>query len=116
MSPAEITQIRQRLALTQAELAALLGVHLVTVSRWERGTLKPSNWHLSVLAVFAAAAARKPKAGRKAMALVRPMDMAAVPKALFYLFRVGLAFVPCRRCGGASDGCPSCEGYGMVKP
>lgn len=32
---------KERLSLTQAELAAELGVEAVTVSRWERGTVEP---------------------------------------------------------------------------
>src|SRR3990172_13397409 len=36
---AEIRRIRQRLGLTQEAFGRLVGVHFVTVSRWERGTL-----------------------------------------------------------------------------
>jgi DNA-binding transcriptional regulator YiaG len=38
MTPAALLDARQRLALSQASLARLLGVHLQTVSLWERGT------------------------------------------------------------------------------
>ena len=40
MTPAEFLAIRQELHLTQAQLAARLDVHVLTVSRWERGTRK----------------------------------------------------------------------------
>ena len=40
--PARIKQMRGRLGLTQAELAARLGVSFVTVNRWENGQTKPS--------------------------------------------------------------------------
>ena len=36
---AEIRRIRQRLGLTQEAFGRLVGVHFVTVSRWERGAL-----------------------------------------------------------------------------
>lgn len=39
---ARLKEIRTRNELTQAELAILLDVHSVTVSRWERATLLPS--------------------------------------------------------------------------
>jgi transcriptional regulator with XRE-family HTH domain len=38
----EIRRLRSRLALTQTQLAALLGVSCVTVSRWETGHRRPS--------------------------------------------------------------------------
>ncbi len=40
--PARIKQFRSRLGLTQAELAARLGVSFVTVNRWENEQTKPS--------------------------------------------------------------------------
>jgi transcriptional regulator with XRE-family HTH domain len=39
---AAIRELRKRLGLTQAKLAALVGVHRSTVSRWERGRHTPS--------------------------------------------------------------------------
>jgi transcriptional regulator with XRE-family HTH domain len=36
-----VGRLRDRLHLTQTELADLLGVHWTTVSRWERGVLLP---------------------------------------------------------------------------
>jgi transcriptional regulator with XRE-family HTH domain len=41
MLPEEIKQQRLFLNLTQAELAAKLGVSALTVSRWERGEVSP---------------------------------------------------------------------------
>jgi DNA-binding XRE family transcriptional regulator len=35
----EVRRVRQRLGVTQGELAQMLGVHPVTVSKWERGAL-----------------------------------------------------------------------------
>ena len=39
MTPDDLATIRQRLGLTQAELARLLDVPDSTVSRWERGLM-----------------------------------------------------------------------------
>jgi DNA-binding transcriptional regulator YiaG len=38
-----IKELRQALCLTQAELAAKIGVDVLTVSRWERGIVTPSK-------------------------------------------------------------------------
>jgi DNA-binding transcriptional regulator YiaG len=40
--PGYITAVREGLGFTQAELGERLGVDKMTVSRWERGTMKPS--------------------------------------------------------------------------
>jgi DNA-binding transcriptional regulator YiaG len=39
-----LASIRRRLGLTQAELAARLGLDEGTVSAWESGTREPSTW------------------------------------------------------------------------
>jgi DNA-binding transcriptional regulator YiaG len=39
MTPDEVKAIRRRLGLTQAELAAQVGVTRVTVARWESGLI-----------------------------------------------------------------------------
>lgn len=38
----EVVVLRHRIGYTQRRLADLLGVHPLTVSRWERGTLVPT--------------------------------------------------------------------------
>lgn len=43
MTGPEMVAARQRMGLTQDALANRLGVHVDTVSRWERGTRKISN-------------------------------------------------------------------------
>lgn len=43
MTPTGLKRIRRELALTQAELAALLGVGRVAVARWEAGARKISE-------------------------------------------------------------------------
>jgi transcriptional regulator with XRE-family HTH domain len=37
MSPKEAKRIRKKLGLTQVELAKKLGLHFMTISKWERG-------------------------------------------------------------------------------
>jgi len=37
-----VKDIRQKLAMTQEEFAAYLGVDRITVNRWETGDFKPS--------------------------------------------------------------------------
>jgi len=39
MAPSDIKRHRRRLGLSQVELAQRLGVHPLTVSRWERGAV-----------------------------------------------------------------------------
>lgn len=40
---------RLNLGITQGELAALLGVHPITVSKWERRKAEPSPWQCAAL-------------------------------------------------------------------
>lgn len=49
MTPAELQTWRQKAALSQSGLAALLGVHVMTVSKWERGERAiPTFLHLAL--------------------------------------------------------------------
>lgn len=47
-----VVAARRNLGVTQAQLAQLLNVHPLTVSRWERGTLDPNPWHVGMLEAF----------------------------------------------------------------
>ncbi len=47
-----IRSTRQALFLTQAGLGVLVGVHAVTVSKWERGKLQPSPWMGALLSAL----------------------------------------------------------------
>ncbi|MFN7948393.1 MAG: helix-turn-helix transcriptional regulator [Blastocatellia bacterium] len=51
MTPETIRERRQRLKLTQGELAARLGVALNTVSRWENGLSTPESGEMLDLAL-----------------------------------------------------------------
>lgn len=41
-SPDRIKKLRKKLAFTQKQLAQKLGVHVITVTRWETGSSEPS--------------------------------------------------------------------------
>lgn len=61
---------RTRLGLSQKQLGELLGVHVMTVSKWERGVLEPSEHHKRLLRALGNAAesglrAAAPARGRK---------------------------------------------------
>lgn len=58
-SPGYITTLREALGATQQELGEMLGVDKMTVSRWERGTLRPSETSLAAIERLRKGAVRK---------------------------------------------------------
>ena len=40
----EIIEIRKALGMTQVQFAKHIGVHPLTISKWERGLFKPTNF------------------------------------------------------------------------
>jgi molybdopterin-binding protein len=50
----DVAALRRRARLTQAALAELVGVHTMTVSKWERGVLRPSAHQAGLLRALAA--------------------------------------------------------------
>lgn len=48
----DVARVRRRAGLTQARLARLLGVHPITVSKWERGVLAPGARQTAILAAL----------------------------------------------------------------
>jgi len=54
----DIARLRTRLGLSQRELAQLIGSHAMTVSKWERGLLHPSEHQARLLRAFVQAADR----------------------------------------------------------
>lgn len=46
---AAVLQVRRQLGITQSALARLIGVHPMTVSRWERDDLRLVGWHRSLI-------------------------------------------------------------------
>ena len=53
--------LRQNLRISQAKLAALIGVHPLSVSKWERGLLKPNRYKSELLHAFYKASKRNPE-------------------------------------------------------
>ncbi len=47
----DIKRLRKEMGLTQQELAVKLGIGVTTVSRWERGTTRPSRMALKLLEI-----------------------------------------------------------------
>jgi putative transcriptional regulator len=56
MNGESITNLRKRLKLNQMEFGNLLGVHPMTISKWERGTLAPNHYQSALMQEFAKAA------------------------------------------------------------
>lgn len=54
-----VVQLRQKLGLTQGQFGNLFGVHPMTVSKWERGKLHPTDYQLALMTDFAEAAKKK---------------------------------------------------------
>jgi transcriptional regulator with XRE-family HTH domain len=59
----EVREVRTKLGLTQVQLASLLGVHPLTVSKWERGTLAPTPHDEALLCSFGTATVKEPEIG-----------------------------------------------------
>ena len=48
-TPKQVKELRLRLGKTQKEFAEMLGVHVVTIIRWEKGNFNPSKMALKLL-------------------------------------------------------------------
>jgi putative transcriptional regulator len=59
MTGSEIRSIRQLLGLNQAQFAQLMGVHAITVSKWERGITSPTDYQEAFLSQYRVAAKDK---------------------------------------------------------
>jgi DNA-binding transcriptional regulator YiaG len=83
LSHAEIVKdVRVRLKVSQEAFARLLGVHTLTISRWERGIIVPSSYLLALIDVFSVAARKDKTAGKKAMEIYA---LEGVSKAIYHL-------------------------------
>ncbi len=49
MKPEQILRARELLCLTQTQLGQALGVHWITVSKWERGIARPSQLRIDIM-------------------------------------------------------------------
>ena len=52
MEPLEIAVMRGKLKLTQDEFCQLVGVHTLTISKWERGLLQPRGFQKRLLNII----------------------------------------------------------------
>lgn len=59
MTGLEIRSVREHLSLSQALFGMLLGVHAVTVSRWETGSQSPTAYQIGLIQEFGRAARRR---------------------------------------------------------
>ena len=89
MTPDRIAAIREGLGLTQAQLAQLLGVHPLTVSKWERGVLTPSSYQVDLIESFAKAKRKKPGVAFGALVAVTLATVGAAA-ALFVLLKAAM--------------------------
>lgn len=74
----DVATTRHALGLTQTELAAVLGLHYVTVCRWERGHMTPKPWVLAIFERFRAAAQVANVGGRMSRVLAIRGPLAAM--------------------------------------
>jgi putative transcriptional regulator len=63
MTAGEVTALREALRLTQTQFATLLNVHSLTVSKWERGLLVPTPYHVALMRSFGQSQQRQPDIG-----------------------------------------------------
>ena len=70
LTPTKLQAIRTSLGISQPTMAALLGVHEITISKWEHGKLKPSAWQEEVLRAFEKAAEEDPEIKQEVTAAV----------------------------------------------
>jgi putative transcriptional regulator len=82
MTAAEVSTVRTQLRLSQVQLAQLLGVHPLTISKWERGVLAPTPHQNALLESFAKAGKAKQEIGTEVSNL---LVTAGVVVALFAL-------------------------------
>jgi putative transcriptional regulator len=59
MEGSEIRSIRRLLGLNQAQFGQLMGVHAITVSKWEGGITSPTDYQVAFLSQYRVAAKDK---------------------------------------------------------
>jgi transcriptional regulator with XRE-family HTH domain len=52
MQAAQVSNLRRSLGLSQVEFGQLFGAHSMTVSKWERGVLKPTAYQIALMRQF----------------------------------------------------------------
>jgi transcriptional regulator with XRE-family HTH domain len=87
MTPAEILAVRSTLGLSQVQLAQLLGVHPLTVSKWERGLLTPTPHQAALLSSFGDAGRARKQIGDEVASLLLTAGVAA---AIYVLLKAAM--------------------------
>ncbi len=71
MNASQIAGLRHSLGLSQVEFGQLFGTHFMTVSKWERGVLKPTAYQVALMNQFQATAnAKKEQAQEQVKSLL----------------------------------------------
>jgi putative transcriptional regulator len=83
MTSTELQKLREKLGLSQVQLAQLLGVHPLTVSKWERGLLAPTPHQNAFLESFAKARSAKKTIGDEVGELLLTAGVVVALCALF---------------------------------
>jgi DNA-binding transcriptional regulator YiaG len=65
MTPDEVRRARKALELSQSKFAALLGVHLVTVKKWETGAQGLRGTSVRLIRLLVAQQTARPKKRRR---------------------------------------------------
>ena len=95
-----VYEVRSALRFTQQQLADLIGVHPLTVSRWERGVLGLAPHNKGLLRAFRRAAKRDPAIGQKIVPLISVPGSPRTITGLWRLLDAGHPVLP----NGANDG------------
>jgi|SRR5690349_24340632 putative transcriptional regulator len=88
MEQVDVAGLRTALSLTQGQLAQLLGVHPLTVSKWERGALSPGPHEVALMRSFLAAHGHQPEIGAS---IGQVLVAAGVTYALYKLLEAAFA-------------------------
>jgi transcriptional regulator with XRE-family HTH domain len=65
VSGSDLKQLRRRMGLTQGQLGELIGVHLVSISRWETGTVPIPKTIALLMRLLVKDARRQSRKGRR---------------------------------------------------
>ena len=83
MEAKAIADLRRSLGLSQVEFGQLFGTHAMTVSKWERGVLRPTTYQVVLMQQFKATA--DAKAAKEKEELKNLLVGAGVVAALLWL-------------------------------
>jgi len=84
VSPHEITTLREQLELSQTQFGQLFGIHPMTVSKWERGSLQPSLFQQALMREYSEAVSKDQSATKAVGAILVQQGTTA---AIFHLLQ-----------------------------